>query len=484
LLLAVSSVRAQQVREFVRLAKDFNATPVNGNPSGLLVSGDKLYFVGTDGTHGIELWQTDGTNITRLTDLSYGSANSFIGPPVEFNGELYFRGSGTTNGTIKLELWKYDGTNASLVAQINPGTGSGNPSGLRVYNGVLYFAASDGSTGTELWGYDGVNAFQAADINPGNGGFGPFQNSRPQGLKVIGDRLYFSADDGVSGREIWSFDGTTATRLADLNPGKGDSEPFTDTFDFTEFDGAIYFSANPGDNTNRLFRYDGQKIERVDRVVNGPYFNFMMDEGFLKVFDGALYFSGGVDGDNFDRELWKFDGTSISRAADIFPGPAGSHPRDLFVFNDTLYFAASGDVNGDKLYKFDGTTASVAADVAPARSETGIDRDLGVLNADLYYTNGGHLWRFDGTNASAVADVDWNGNLAVLGGAVYLTGQFQPNGLEMARYDGQSVSLAADMRAGTESSYPGNYSSFNDQLYFTLFFAHDPRNSLAQSSSL
>jgi ELWxxDGT repeat protein len=103
-VLAVISLHAQQPREFVRLAADFNPTPANGNPSGFLVSSNKLYFVATDGTHGIELWQTDGTNMTRLTDLSYGSDNSFIGAPVEYNGELYFRGSGTTNGTINLEL--------------------------------------------------------------------------------------------------------------------------------------------------------------------------------------------------------------------------------------------------------------------------------------------------------------------------------------------------------------------------------------------
>src|SRR5437016_3318696 len=142
LLFVVPSMQAQQAREIVRLAMEFNHEAANGNPGGLLVSNNKLYFVATDGTHGSELWQTDGTNITRLTDLSYGSVNSFIGAPVEFNGELYFRGSGTTNGNVNLELWKYDGINASLVAEINAGPGGSNPSGLRVYNGVLYFAAS------------------------------------------------------------------------------------------------------------------------------------------------------------------------------------------------------------------------------------------------------------------------------------------------------------------------------------------------------
>src|ERR1041385_1284268 len=74
----VPGALAQQPKEFVKLAADFNPTPVNGNPASFMVYNDQLYFTATDGTHGIELWQTDGTNVTRLTDLSYGSANSFI----------------------------------------------------------------------------------------------------------------------------------------------------------------------------------------------------------------------------------------------------------------------------------------------------------------------------------------------------------------------------------------------------------------------
>src|ERR1051325_5467796 len=122
LILSACDLIAQQPHEFVRLANDFNPAPANGNPTSFLVSNDRLYFAATDGTHGIELWETDGTNVTRLTDLSYGSANSFISGITEFNGDLYFRGSGTTNGTINLELWKLSvaDTNASLVAEINP----------------------------------------------------------------------------------------------------------------------------------------------------------------------------------------------------------------------------------------------------------------------------------------------------------------------------------------------------------------------------
>lgn len=39
----------------------------------------------------------------------------------------------------------------------------------------------------------------AADIVPGNNGSSPF------GLTVFDGRLYFSADDGIVGRELWSL---------------------------------------------------------------------------------------------------------------------------------------------------------------------------------------------------------------------------------------------------------------------------------------
>jgi hypothetical protein len=36
------------------------------------------------------------------------------------------------------------------------------------------------------------------DINPS-----PYADSSPQELMVVGDHLFFSADDGVNGRELW-----------------------------------------------------------------------------------------------------------------------------------------------------------------------------------------------------------------------------------------------------------------------------------------
>ena len=44
-----------------------------------------------------------------------------------------------------------------------------------------------------------------ADINPGSSG------SYPIYLTAVGDTLYFVADDGVHGQELWWSNGTAAT---------------------------------------------------------------------------------------------------------------------------------------------------------------------------------------------------------------------------------------------------------------------------------
>ncbi len=51
--------------------------------------------------------------------------------------------------------------------------------------------------------------------------------SYPYGLTSIGGRVYFSADNGVSGAELWSSNGTFGGTVleADINPGPASSSP-------------------------------------------------------------------------------------------------------------------------------------------------------------------------------------------------------------------------------------------------------------------
>ena len=73
--------------------------------------------------------------------------------------------------------------------------------------GTLFFAADDGANGSELWKSDGTAAgtVLVKDITPGSR-----RGSCPSDLTNVNGTLFFAANDGTSGRELWKSDGTAA----------------------------------------------------------------------------------------------------------------------------------------------------------------------------------------------------------------------------------------------------------------------------------
>lgn len=176
--------------------------PNSSVPSNLVNANGTLLFIANDGTHGRELWKSDGTSkgTVLVKDVNPGATSGTSGPLINANGTWYFTGNDGTSGA---ELWKTDGTGAgtSLVRDINPGNAGSSPSYLTNGGAMLYFAADDGAHGVELWKSDGTAAgtVLVKDINPGGAGG---LSSYPL-LTVSGGHLFFAADDGVHGRELW-----------------------------------------------------------------------------------------------------------------------------------------------------------------------------------------------------------------------------------------------------------------------------------------
>ena len=99
------------------------------------------------------------------------------------------------------------------------------------------------------------------------------------------DELVFAVGvDNTLQREIWAFDGIEARRIAD--GFVGESEIAVD--EFTEFQGRLYFSGNRGDVGKELYRYDGNSVSLAVDIETGVESSFPVN--FHK-HNNALYFS-------------------------------------------------------------------------------------------------------------------------------------------------------------------------------------------------
>ncbi|MHC5064429.1 MAG: hypothetical protein ACYTG5_10695 [Planctomycetota bacterium] len=88
------------------------------------------------------------------------------------------------------------------------------------------------------------------------------EGSNPESFTVVGNRLYFAADDGVSGRELWQFiPGVGARLAADVLPGSGPSNPE----DLIRVGNILFFTALDGGGQRILWRYRGGRVVRVEK---------------------------------------------------------------------------------------------------------------------------------------------------------------------------------------------------------------------------
>ena len=259
-------------------------------PQEMFAYGGNLYFraarFGAPGNIGIELWKFDGASQTPI-DLFAGTGSSYPQHFIEYNGLLYFNACGAPGQGS--ELWRYNGTGLPAeAARVYPDNGS-SPENFAVYDGQLYFSAYDGVHGRELWRYNGTSASLAADIVPGV----QYSSSNPSGLTAYNGKLYFCATDEVHGYELWAYDGTDAQMVAEINPtpdpGNGDTFLMDSSpANLTVFGGLLYFSANDGVHGRELWSFDGTTARLALDINPGPCGSEVSE---LTVFNGALYFA-------------------------------------------------------------------------------------------------------------------------------------------------------------------------------------------------
>lgn len=288
----------------IKLFADIRTGTTGSSPSKLYVAGDKLYFSASEAVSSVSrIYVTDGSSAPTVLDANFVPSNL-----IAFGDKIIAAGGPDTSN---LEVYIYNGTAFTLLKDIRT-NGSSSPSNF-YYSpslNLIFFTARSDENGNEVWITDGTmeGTKLLKDINQSGTDPG-ISNSNASEFIEYNGKVYFSANNGTNGSEVWVTDGTTAGTVLfkDINVGTGSSKPSL----FTSHDNLLYFVAN-------------------DPAVG--------------------------------RELFVTDGTvkNTKLVGDFYPGTTGSTISDIISYQNNLYVNANINAQvGKELYKLINQTLNI-----------------------------------------------------------------------------------------------------------------------------
>ena len=341
----------------------------------------------------------------------------------------------------------------------------------------MYFTANDGVKGVELWKSDGTAAgtVLAKDIN------GRTLPSNPTSLINVGTTLYFLADNGINGQELWKVDPTTGlpVQLEIYSGANGSSVSY-----LTNVNGTRYFEANDATNGSELWKIgtDGNPA-RIDIGTGGSSPSNLLNVNGTLYFKSNNYYSGTTYVGY--GQLWKIDSSGTPAIVQVGTVGSDAYVENLTLVGSTLFFQAYDNTNGSELWKVNSSGAAELVKDIRTGSGSSSPANLYNVNGTLYFTandgvSGTELWKSDGTGAGTVK-LEINAgatgtsitNTIEVAGTLYFTAQNSANGQELWRINAAGNPEVLDINVGTGGSSPNNLTNVNGTLYFQ---AYDPTN--------
>lgn len=364
------------------MVKDINPGSLGSGPADMISVNGILFFTADDGTNGRELWRSDGTEAGTVMvkdiwqGMLFGSDPSHL---ININGIIFFTADYVANDVLNIgKLWKSDGAEAGTVPVAEDfsidlysiiRTGSVN------INGTIFFISYDKENGVALWKSDGTSAGTAMVRVILPSAFNFDWNAH---IININDSLYFIVYGGADGTELWKSDGTEAgtTKIKDIAfSGSAFFYSYWYQEDLININGTLFFAADDGVNGVELWKSDGTEEGTVMvKDINPGTGNAFYCMPYYKRTcltklasnDGAVFFWANDGTHGF--ELWKSDGTESGTVMvkDTYPGSGGSFFNDYGLLTDfinagdSIFFTANDGTHGFELWKTDGTEAGTA----------------------------------------------------------------------------------------------------------------------------
>lgn len=322
---------------------------------------------------------------------------------VNCNRIHYFVATDTLHPAENYELWRSNGTNDGTykVKEINLANVAGSSmeydENIVEFNNAVYFTANNGTNGRELWKSDGTDGgtHMIIDLNlsTGNG------SSNPGTFAVVNDQLLFNAFNESQGFTV----------LHNMNTN--DEVSYLSYFPITD---------NHAVSGNNLF-YEAWSSTAIDMVMYStdgttagtkyfdstyhtkPYWMTVIDDRVFafrpNMSGGHSLFVANIDGNSAPTEIASFDDIVSNNISQ-----SGQATNQIIVFDGKIFFNADDGVHGHTLWMSDGTASGtqMVKDLDDAVTDSEVFY-LSVLNDKLAFivTSGSArgLWITDGTEA-------------------------------------------------------------------------------------
>ncbi len=423
------------------------STPSIYQTSNYINLNGKMYYFGRTSGYQWSLYTTDGTVTGNVVVKNLGLQLANVIPQdidaryndykAVFDNKLYFTAIG--------QLWQSDGTTTGT----NLFSTAYNAKYFKVFNNKLYFTAQNGTNGIEVWSTDGTVAgtTMLKDIYPGANP--SIDQQFDPHFTVFNNKLFFVANDGTTGFELWSTDGTTAgtnlfkniriteTESNVYNTGSFMAVSVYSIEPFKVYNNKMYFNAiddvtYPYGNEFRLFETDGTPAGTKNVSISVNYAtcgcspgaqNFFTAKGLTVTTNNDLVMAGSPvfpisTGANLFG-IYKFNtSNAITKIQNtfVYQGDSGSgSDTDQFsmkFFNGEYYFISQAASTSIELWKMNPTTFQFTQVSNPAalsyiyfNDNNGYSRLLSaqVWNNKLYFVkatgSNGAIFATDGTLA-------------------------------------------------------------------------------------
>ena len=365
-----------------------------------------------------------------------------------------------------LEVRELLAADISVLKDIFPGVGSGSPSQFTEFKGNIYFSADDGVHGSELWRTNGseVGTQLFAELAPGAAG------STLNGLTVANDKLFITTADGV-----YVTDGTPQGTIK----LQGFSRP---TYVFATLGNEVYFFedyppiGNTGiDGGGKFWKSDGTIAGSVSFATwssgSGPQYSTW--------FDNSLFFSAASGPGSVP--FYRFD--PVAETITQVPGAPSIVDGQAAVTSNGLVFVGVTNQQPSGLFVLGSATGTATlvqtwsntSDIAGATEFT-------TVNDKVYFVRGTNnsnteLWKSDGTDAGTKMVKDINpgtgssspSHLTNLNGELFFIANDGVHGVELWKSGGldSNTILVKDIVPGAgSSSFQGGFVEFNGQFAF------------------